>query len=86
MKHYEKPSIFFESYHLSQNVAVCGWDATLKGDVPDCVATWDPKLDNTGNNFGVVLFVSNTACTVKPDDRNDYCYTVGTGANGLFQS
>lgn len=83
MKIYEKPTVYFERFELSQHVADCGWELQ-NTDVNSCYAIGDPewyyptdvKAFTTGD-------VSTSVCEVQPEG---YCYTVSSNAVGLFKS
>lgn len=83
MKTYVKPDLYYESFELSQNIAVCGWDMNNM-DKNNCTALGDTSL----GNFEVFLFTStNKSCEATESDvAESYCYEPGTGAWGLFNS
>lgn len=81
MKAYVKPELFYESFELSQHIALCAWDMSNSTDKQSCSALGDEK------DFGMipaVIFVDgNTLCNDKPED---YCYTKATNGIGVFNS
>lgn len=80
MKIYEKPTVYFERFELSQHVADCGWELQ-SGNENSCYATGDPEW---GYPTDVKAFVSNGGiCDVEPEG---YCYTVSSSSVGLFKS
>lgn len=82
MKAYIKPDLFFESFELSQNIAVCGWDMTNQTEKTVCSAMGD----ETQGQFPVSLFTETPRCDVTESDVDSYCYEPGSGGYGLFNS
>lgn len=82
MKAYIKPDLFFESFELSQNIAVCGWDMTNQTEKTVCSAMGD----ETQGQFPVSLFTETPRCDVTEGDVDSYCYEPGSGGYGLFNS
>lgn len=83
-KDYVKPEIHYESFVLSQHIAVCGWDMANSMDKNNCTAVGDTTL----GGFDVNLFTNtNELCNLKEEDAHEiYCYEVGTGSAGVFNS
>ena len=83
MKTYVKPDLAYESFELSQNIAVCGWDMSNQSAKEDCSAYGDESL----GNFPVNLFTAgNELCDMTEDQVEGYCYEVSTGAMAVFNS
>lgn len=82
MKKYVKPDIFYESFELSQNIAVCGWDMSNLKDKNSCVAIGD----ETEGNYPVRLFTDAPRCEATEDKVEHYCYETGSGSMAIFNS
>ena len=72
MKKYVKPELFFESFELNQQIAVCDFDL-VKGTFDSsnksgCAYTWELDPSTT-------IFINNAACTTLVED---YCYQNST--------
>lgn len=83
MKKYVKPELFYESFELSQSIAVCGWDMSNLSDKDSCTALGDESV----GNFPVSLFTEKPRCEATEGDVGEaYCYEVSSGAWGIFNS
>lgn len=82
MKPYVKPELFYESFELSQHIAVCGWDMSNQSDKNNCEALGDESW----GHFPVTLFTETPRCEVTEDKVEGYCYEVSTGDMGIFNS
>lgn len=85
MKPYVKPELFYESFELSQHIAVCGLDMSNLKDVDVCTADTDPDY------FGWALThftETNENCTYHPGDGivESYCYEVSEDMFKIFNS
>lgn len=81
-KPYVKPQLFYEDFELSQHIAACGWDMSNTKKKEDCEALGDV----TEGNMALLLFLDTPRCEIVPADIENYCYEVGTGPNGVFNS
>ncbi|MGM9626366.1 MAG: hypothetical protein ACI3XM_11745 [Eubacteriales bacterium] len=81
-KDYVKPEIHYESFVLSQHIAVCGWDMKNSMDKNHCTATGDV----TFGHFPVELFTEFPRCSMLDTDAEGYCYETSSGEMGLFNS
>lgn len=81
MKKYVKPDVFFESFELSQSIAVCGWDMNAT-DKNTCTALGDESQ----GNIPVKMFTETPRCDGDESAFEKYCYEPGSGANALFNS
>lgn len=81
MKKYVKPELFYESFELSQSIAVCGWDMNYT-DKETCTALGDASV----GNFPISLFTETPRCDATEDNVESYCYEVSSGDKGLFNS
>lgn len=79
MKEYVKPKIVYERYVLSQNVADCTWELN-SGNVNDCVG------DATDKGMIEKLFLTTNGCDFADDKLEEYCYTIATAGQVVFQS
>ena len=80
MKAYVKPELFYESFELSQHIALCQWDMSNSTDKTSCSALGDESL----NTPAVMLFVAeNQLCE---EMCEDFCYTKATNGVGVFNS
>lgn len=81
MKKYVKPELFYESFELSEQIALGCSElmsslATLRDATKDCVVDLG----------GTTLLVDNATCTANPDKLEGYCYFAGSGDNAVFAS
>lgn len=79
MKKYVKPELFFESFELNQQIAVCDFDSENSlTDVDNCTfrnLAWGEDFYFTN---------SNTTCTAEAEG---YCYQNSTSSlYGIFNS
>ena len=82
MKAYVKPQLFYERYELSQHIADCTWNMTLK-DTDGCIGNAADK------GYPADMFVfssSNSACTVSSDILGAYCVMASTTSKVIFTS
>lgn len=81
MKPYVKPELFYESFELSQHIAVCGID--VNSAVDTCAQILDEEFwPGLGGSR-----VFDTNCDVDTEVIDVYCYTAGTNEAGkLFNS
>lgn len=78
-KEYHKPEIFFDSFELSQSIAA------------GCVYTSNFNRGQCGvflPDLGLTLFANNTgsACTMKNNHNNRFCWDVPTDDLRVFSS
>lgn len=81
-KDYVKPEIHYESFVLSQHIAVCGWDMKNNMDKANCTATGDESL----GHIPIKLFTETPRCDIEDTNTEGYCYEPSSGAFGLFNS
>lgn len=79
MKKYVKPELFYESFELSEQIALgCSDLMSSLANFRDSGCTVDLG--------GTILLVDNAACTADPDKLEGYCYFAGSGDNAVFAS
>lgn len=81
MKAYVKPELFYESFELSQHIALCDYQLNLT-DATNCKIITDRYEDDCADVVGG--FTSKNVCDFQYEI---YCYTNGSGSGPkIFQS
>ena len=83
MKEYVKPDLFYESFELSQHIAVCAYDFKNASNKNDCSATGD--LENFFIPDSIAIF-NNDKCNTNPESIENFCYTTGAEGYNTFNS
>ena len=83
MKKYVKPELFFESFELNQQIAVCDYDLVENTFNEDSYTNCTYAREDIP---GLTIFMTENVCNPVTTSIEEYCYQNTSGGYGIFNS